>query len=79
METKYNFKNIKDFLRKYEQEDYQIFNSRNTVGDPMKLIYAKDGVTIESCDGMRYLEIFGITKEEYNQLHGYFNILDIKP
>ena len=64
----YNFKEIKEFLKKYEEQGYQIYDSRNTVGDSMETVYNKDGVTIDECSYYGYVEIFGITKDEYDSL-----------
>lgn len=52
----------------------QTFDCRNVVNDPMSTILAKNGVTIDYCYFWSYLEIFGLTKEEYQNLA---DILDI--
>lgn len=69
-ETKeYNFKDVKDFLRKnYKNKNYQIFDSRNIIGDPMETVYSKNGVTIDECTYYGYLEIFGLTEEDFDKI-----------
>lgn len=52
----------------------QTFDTRNVVGDPMETIYEADGITIDYCEGYDYLEIFGLSDEEYRSLSG---ILDV--
>lgn len=52
----------------------QTFDCRNLVNDPMKTILAENGVFIDYCPNWLYLEIFGLTKAEYQNLA---DILDI--
>lgn len=52
----------------------QTFDTRNVVGDPMETIYEAEGITIDYCEGYNYLEIFGLTDEEYRSLS---DILDL--
>ena len=61
-------------IKKFIQENYydetcgwtiQLFDSRNIVGDYMETVYEEDGVTIDYCPYYDYLEIFGLTDEEY--------------
>lgn len=53
------------FLRKSNLLDWQWFDSKNMVGDVLHTIYDADGITIDICHHWRYLEIFGLTEEEY--------------
>ena len=61
-------------VKKFIQENYydetcgwpiQLFDSRNTVGDYMETVYEEDGVTIDYCPHYDYLEIFGLSADEY--------------
>ena len=52
-----------------------IFNTRNIVGDTMETLYDSDGLTIDICYFWMYFEVFGITKEEFMILEGYYNSL----
>lgn len=58
-------------LRKFLEEEFkgvQAFNTRNTVGDRMVTVYDDDGIIVDYCPGWLYIEIFGITEEEYQSL-----------
>lgn len=52
-----------------------IFDSRNMVGDSMKTIFSQDNLTIDICESWRYFEVFGLTDEEFIELHNYYNEL----
>lgn len=52
----------------------QAFNTRNIVGDIMENVYAENGAYVDYCRGNDYIEIFGLTEEEYNSLS---DLLDI--
>ena len=52
-----------------------IFDTRNIVGDTMETLYASDGLTIDICYFWMYFEVFGLTKEEFMILEGYYNSL----
>lgn len=64
----YNFEEIKDILKQYEGRMYNIYDTANNVGDIMDVVYKKNGVTIKVCREYGYIEIFGITEEEYFSL-----------
>ena len=63
-------KNLVDFFKENPNEvpGCGIFNSRNTAGDHMTTIYDEpaDGVVVDACYGYDYIEIFGLTDEEFN-------------
>ena len=62
-------KKIIEFLKEYfDGERIQMFYTRNTVGDWMYTIYSDDGITIDYCSGWLYIEIFGLTDEEFNSV-----------
>ena len=52
-----------------------IFDTRNIVGDTMETLYDSDGLTIDICYFWMYFEVFGLTKEEFMILEGYYNSL----
>ena len=52
----------------------QTFDCRNIMGDSMSTIYDEDGITVDFCYHYEYLEIFGLSDEEYSSLG---DILDI--
>lgn len=70
---------LNDFIKEIkiellEEDDWklQAFNTRNIVNDFMINIYAKDCVYIDR--GSNYIEIFGLTEEEYKSLSDLLNI-----
>lgn len=65
---------IRAFIKERGLTGTQTFSSRNIVGDPMSNIYDADGVQIDYCYGYDYLEIFGLTSQEYQQLSDCLNI-----
>ena len=76
----YNFEEVKDFIKKkkYQDKKWQVYNTGSIMPDPRKQVYNKDGVKILECSYYGYIEIFGITQEEYDSLHGSSSVLDIK-
>lgn len=64
----YNFEEIKNVVKQYKNSDYQIFNTRNLVGDRMKEIYNKDGVKILECRYYSYLEVLGLSEKDFDSL-----------
>lgn len=59
---------IKKFLKNTFDNGIQAFDTRNIVGDYMINIYNEDGVSIDYAPGYEYIEIFGLTDEEYQEL-----------
>ena len=66
--TNYSFDEVKEFLINKGLWKTQAFNTRNIVGDPMRNIYNKDGVSIDYCSQWEYIEIFGLSDEDYVKL-----------
>ena len=67
-------KKVRQFLVDNDYKGMQTFCTRNIVGDYMETIYDSDGIIVDICRGWDYLEIFGLTDEEYRGLE---DILDI--
>lgn len=67
-------KKLRDFIVNSGYKGMQTFNTRNIVGDSMTTIYDSDGITVDFCYHYGYLEIFGLTDEQYKSLS---DILDI--
>lgn len=62
-------KEIIDFLTEYfNNTKTQIFYTRNTAGDDMQTIYNKNNVIIDYCPYWEYIEIFGLEKDNYNEV-----------
>lgn len=58
------------FLQEFfkNEKSVQTFDCRNIAGDDMQTIYEEDGITIDFCYTYSYIEIFGLTKAEYDEL-----------
>lgn len=67
-------KRLVTFLTKENLLGWQTFNTRNIAGDPMRTIYREDGIIVDICYYWGYLEIFGLTEEEYQSLEPYLGI-----
>lgn len=56
-------------LKKFLQENYpnfQAFNSRGV--DYTERVYNEDGIIVDYCSSYGYVEIFGLTNEEFYNL-----------
>ena len=61
-------KAIIELVKEKGWEQEQAFDCRNLVGDEMETVLEIEGVTVSRCDFWEYLEIFGLTKEEWDDL-----------
>ena len=59
---------LKKFLNEEFKEKIQAFNSRNLVGDQIYTIYDEDGITVDMCYEWSYIEIFGLTQQQFEDL-----------
>lgn len=59
---------LKKFLKEKFKKRIQAFDMINTEGDSMETIYDEDGITVDYCYYYEYIEIFGLTNEEYKEL-----------
>lgn len=60
-----------DKLKRFLQENYpneQAFNTRNIAGDNMERVYDEDEIIVDYCYYYSYIEIFGLTEEEFEDL-----------
>ena len=62
-----------EFLKKEFPNGIQMFNTRNLVGDPMCTIYSEDGIVVDYCYVHEYIEVFGLSDEEFNRLDAEIN------
>ena len=65
---------LKKWLVENGYKGKQTFNTRNWAGDEMATVYQEDGIFVDYAVLWDYLEIFGLTDDEYKSLS---NILDI--
>ena len=49
-----------------------LFFSRNIMGDRMTNIYDDENISIDICYGYMYFEVFGLTREEQEELEKYY-------
>lgn len=59
---------LEKFLKETFPEGIQSLTTRNILGDPMKNIYDEDNIQVDYCYYYDYIEIFGLTDEEYKEL-----------
>ena len=52
-----------------------VSDCRNTVGDPMEMIYDEAGVRIYLCREYEYFEVFGLTNEEFSEVESFYEDL----
>lgn len=67
-------------LRVFLKKNYprtQTFHTRNWAGDEMETVYRKNGITVDYAIGWDYLEIFGLSDEEYRSLSDIVNLSDV--
>lgn len=62
-----------EFLKNEFPKGIQMFNTRNWVGDIMHNIYSYNGIVIDMCYDYNYIEIFGLTKEQFVQVYNEIN------
>lgn len=59
---------IIEFLKSEFPNGIQIFYTPNIVGDEMERIFLEEGVEILYAINYDYIEIFGMEKEDYNEV-----------
>lgn len=58
---------LKKFLQKF-YPNYQAFNTRNLASNAMVTVYTEDGIQVDEAFEWGYIEIFGLTEEEFKSL-----------
>ena len=67
---------VKKVIKEHiEEADCGLFFVPNWCGDPMETITVVDGVTIDICYYYSYFEVFGLNKEEQDELLKYYEEL----
>lgn len=67
------FKRVLEFLKEEFPHGVQTFFTPNIVGDTTFNIYDEDGICIYYCPSYDYIEIFGLTEDEENELEYHTN------
>jgi hypothetical protein len=65
--------NLIVFLKENFEKGIQMFDTPNIAGDLMFLIYKKDDITVLFAPGYNYIEIFGISDEEFERVEKEVN------
>lgn len=65
--------NLIVFLKENFEKGIQMFDTPNIAGDLMFLIYKKDDITVLFAPGYDYIEIFGISDEEFERVEKEVN------
>lgn len=66
------------FLSKRFPDKIQMFNTKNIVGDDMETIYDDGKVKIEYSKEYDYIEIFGLSYRDYEEIYFLHNLDFIK-
>lgn len=53
---------------KFPERRIEVYRKRNIAGDNMETLLKEDGIQVDYCKGWYYLEIFGLTDEEFKRL-----------
>ena len=76
MITRKEFKKLKELIKKnYKNADCGLYNTRNTMGDTMTVLYKNGDIRLEICYYWAYFEVFGLSKEEFELLHKFYESL----
>lgn len=57
-----------EFLKDRFPDGIQAFSTRNIVGDSMVEIYCNGKITVDYCPYYEYIDIFGLTKEQFEEV-----------
>lgn len=55
--------------------DYGLFFTRNVFGDNMTTVFHSDGVTVDICFPWRCFEVFGLNREERQEVMKHYEKL----
>lgn len=62
------FEKVKNFLQEKFPEGIQMFRTHNLCNDAMVTIYQEDNIVIEHCSDWEYIEVFGLSRDEFLKL-----------
>ena len=62
------FLRVKKFLKKKFPKRIQMFNNLNVFNDKMHNIYDEGRIIVDYCETYNYIEVFGLTKDEFETL-----------
>lgn len=58
---------LKKFLQQH-LPNKQAFNTTDWYGDSKRIVYISEGIIVLYCEGYNYVEILGLTDEEFDDL-----------
>lgn len=61
------------FLKERFPDGIQMFSTRGWMGDASCTIYDEHGITINYCGDQNYIEIFGLTEDEFTEVDSEVN------
>lgn len=62
-----------EFLKERFPDGIQMFSTRGWMGDTLGTIYNENGITIDYCGDWNYIEIFGLTEDEFKTIDSEVN------
>lgn len=62
-----------EFLKKRFPNGIQMFHTNGWMGDTSCTIYDEHGITINYCGDQNYIEIFGLTEDEFTEVDSEVN------
>ncbi len=63
---------LKELLQEIKQDKVQMFDCRDIVGDYKECILQEGEVTILYAPGYNYVEVLGLSTEDYNKIYERF-------
>lgn len=61
------------FLKEEFPKGIQMFNTKNIAGDYMITIYDEDNIEVDYAPSYEYIEIFGLSKDEFEHVNNIIN------
>lgn len=62
-----------EFLKERFPDGIQMLSTRGWMGDTLGTIYNENGITIDYCGDWNYIEIFGLTEDEFKTIDSEVN------
>ena len=64
---------VMKFLKERFPNGIQMFHTKGWMGDILGTIYNENGITIDYCGEWNYIEIFGLTEDEFKTVNNEVN------
>lgn len=77
MSREKEFDKVKKIIKEnFSDANCGLYNTRNWTGDSMNTLFAGKYFQLDICYYWAYYEVFGTTKEEYEELEKIYNSMD---